>query len=158
MRRPPGCPTIQVDCFLENLQWDTDDTGQAWVTLQCSPADLTPYAIFASFHTTLGSSIASGVSTITIRAGADNTNPAAAQIGQGQQLVLGLGTANQETVTVLSVGSTSSGWTTATVTLQAATTKSHSSGDVVCEPLPSGVTDPTKYDSSAEFDSTAFAY
>src|SRR5690349_24242968 len=56
-----------------------------------------------------------------------------------RSLVLGLGTANQETVTILSVGTTSPGWTTATITLQAATTKSHTSGDTVCEPLPTGV-------------------
>lgn len=158
MRRAPNVPTTQVDCFIEHLQWDFDDGGEAWCTLQCSPADLTPYAIFTSFHTTLASTIASGVTTITINAGADNTNPAAAQVGQGQQLVLGLGTANQETVTVLSVGTTTTGWTTATITLQAATTKSHTAADVVCEPLPTGVTSATKYDSSALFDSSAFAY
>ncbi|MEV6833472.1 hypothetical protein AB0N17_02905 [Streptomyces sp. NPDC051133] len=158
MRRPPNLPVIQVDCFVENIQWDLDDAGEAWVTLQCSPADLTPYGIFASFHTTLASSTTSGVTTITINAGADNTNPAAAQIGQGQQLVLGLGTATQETVTVLSVASTSAGWSTVAITLQAATTASHTAGDLVCEPLPSGVTDPTMYDSSAKFDAVNFAY
>ncbi|MFE9448262.1 hypothetical protein [Streptomyces sp. NPDC006739] len=158
MRRPPGVPAIQIDCFVENLAWDFGDDGEAFVTLQCSPADLTLYGIFASFHTTLNGSPAAGVTTITINAGADNTNPAAAQIGQGQQLVLGLGTANQETVTVLSVATTTAGWTTATITLQAATTKGHTAGDVVCEPLPTGVTSATTYDSSALFDSTAFAY
>ena len=158
MRRPPGCPAVQVDCFVEQIQVDMDDAGEAFWTLQCSPADLTPYAIFASFHTTLASSIASGVTTININAGADNTNPAAAQIGQGQQLVLGLGTATQETVTVLSVASTSPGWSTVVITLQAATTASHSAGDIVCEPLPTGVTDPTKYDASAKFDAVNFAY
>ncbi|MEU8968171.1 hypothetical protein AB0D11_02650 [Streptomyces monashensis] len=158
MRRPPGLSAIQVDCFVEQIQVDMDDTGEAWWTLQCSPADLTPYAIFTSLHMTLASTIASGVTSITINAGADNTNPAAAQIGLGQQLVLGLGTVNQETVTVLSVGATTSGWTTATITLQAATTKSHTAADVVCEPLPTGVTSATKYDSSALFDSSAFAY
>jgi hypothetical protein len=158
MRRPPGLPTIQVDCFIENLAWDFGDDGDAWVTLQCSPADLTPYGIFASFHTTLNGSPAAGATTITINAGADNTNPAAAQLGYGQQLVLGLGTANQETVTIQSVSTTSAGWTTATITLQAATTKSHTNGDTVCEPLPSGVTDPTTYDNSSRFDTTNFAY
>jgi hypothetical protein len=158
MRRPPGGAPVQVDCFVENIAWEFDNTGEAWVTLQCSPADLTPYAIFAAFHTTLASTIAAGVSTITINAGSDNQNPAAAQIGQGQQLVLGLGTANAETVTVLSVASTSPGWATATVTLQAATTQAHTAGDIVCEPLPSGITDPATYDASAKFDASNFAY
>ena len=159
MRRPPSpAPAIQVECYVEGIQWDWDDTGEAWVTLQCSPADLTPYALFTAFHTTLFGSPAAGVSSITLNAAPDNINPAAAQIGQGQQLVLGLGTANQETVTVLSVAGTSPGWTTVAVTLQAATTKSHTSGDIVSEPLPSGVTDPTTWDNSAKFDAVNFAY
>ncbi|MET9073829.1 hypothetical protein ABZX95_17015 [Streptomyces sp. NPDC004232] len=159
MRRPPSpAPAIQVECFVEAIQWDWDDQGEAFVTLQCSPADLNLYALFAAFHTTLSGSPAAGVTTITINAGSDNQNPAAAQLGQGQQLVLGLGTANQETVTILSVGTTSAGWTTATITLQAATTKSHTNGDTVCEPLPTGVTSPTTWDNSAKFDSVYFAY
>lgn len=157
-RRPPGAPPITVDCFVENLQWTNDDGGEAFLTLQCSPVDLTPYGIFASFHTTLNASISSGVGSFIIHAGADNTNPAAAQIGFGQQLVLGLGTANQETVTVKSVSATTSGWSTATITLQANTTKSHNSGDTVCEPLPSGVTSASAYDASAVFGSVAFSY
>lgn len=159
MRRPPApAAAIQVECFVENLAWDFTDTGEAWLTLQCSPADLTPYGLFASFHTTLNGSPTAGVTSITINAGADNTNVAAAQLGQGQQLVLGLGTANQETVTILTVGATSPAWTTATITLQAATTKAHTAGDIVCEPLPAGVSVASTYDASARFDSAAFAY
>jgi hypothetical protein len=159
MRRPPSpAAAIQVECFVESIQWDLDDQGEAFVTLQCSPADLTPYGIFASFHTTLNASISSGVTSVVIKNGADNTNPAAAQLPVGGQLVLGQNTANQETVTIASVGTTSPGWTTATITLTAATTKSHSGGDTVCEPLPAGVTDPTTWDTVSKFDSTAFAY
>ncbi|NUR65146.1 MAG: hypothetical protein HOQ47_05245 [Streptomyces sp.] len=158
MRRPPGLPVVQVDCFIENIQWDVDDSGEAWCTLQCSPADLTPYGVFAAWHTTLATTVATGVTSITVNASQDNTNPLAAQLAAGQQLVLGQNTTNQETVTVASVGATSSGWTTATITLTAATTKAHTAGDWVNEPLPSGVTDPTAYDSVAKFDSAAFAY
>ncbi|MBP5926683.1 hypothetical protein F3K32_42515 [Streptomyces sp. LBUM 1483] len=158
MRRPPGAPTVQVECFIENLQWEFGDNGDAWLVLQCSPADLTAYAVFAAWHTTLTSTIASGVTSITVNASADNTNPLAAQLAPGQQLTLGHGTANTETVTVLTVGTTSPGWTTATITLTAATTKSHTAGDVVCEPLPSGTTDPATWDAVAAFDSVAFAY
>ncbi|MFE5582566.1 hypothetical protein [Kitasatospora sp. NPDC056531] len=159
MRRPPApASPIQIECFIESLSWEFGDNGDAYLTLQCSPADLTPYGLLASFHTTLNGSPAAGATTITINAGADNTNPAASQLGQGQQLVLGLGTANQETVTVKSVGTTTAGWTTAVITLTAATAQNHSVGDTVCEPLPAGVTDPTTWDSVARFDSTAFSY
>ncbi|MEV7034641.1 hypothetical protein AB0N99_30970 [Streptomyces sp. NPDC093272] len=158
MRRPPGVPATTIDCFVENIQWDMDDQGEAWCTLQCSPADLTPYALFSSWHTTLASTIASGVTSITVNASADNVNPLAAQLASGDQIVLGQNTANQETVTVSAVGATSSGWTTAVITLTTATTKAHTAGDTVCEPLPAGVTNPAAYDAASKFDSAALAY
>ncbi|MEU8839919.1 hypothetical protein AB0D97_12430 [Streptomyces roseus] len=158
MRRPPNVPAIQCDCFVESIKWDMDDRGEAFVTLQCSPVDTTPYGIFASWHTTLQSSVASGVTSIVVNASADTVNPLASQLGFGQQLVLGQNAANQETVTVSSVGATTAGWTTATLTLTAATTKAHTAGDVICEPLPTGVTDPTTWDATNQFDEIAFAY
>ncbi|WP_245687515.1 hypothetical protein [Streptacidiphilus griseoplanus] len=157
-RRPPRAPEITVDCFVESIQWGLDDNLDATVTMQCSPVDSTPYGMFAALHTTLASAASSGVSTVTLAAWGDTTNPAATQLGQGQQLVLGLGTANQETVTVLSVGSTSPSWSTVAVTLQAATTKAHASGDVVCEPLPAGTTNAAAYDASSALDAVAFSY
>ncbi|MFH8380632.1 hypothetical protein ACH4E7_06780 [Kitasatospora sp. NPDC018058] len=156
-RRRADGSLISLACFVENIQTDMSRDTARWV-LQLSPVDTTPYGLFASFHTTLATSPAAGVTTVTINAGADNTNPAAAQLGSGQQLVLGLGTATQETVTIQSVGATTAGWTTAVLTLTTATTKAHTAGDVVCEPLPTGVTDPTTWDSVAKFDSTAFSY
>lgn len=160
MRRPLGAPPIQVECFVESIQWDWDDQGDAFVTLQCSPADTTPYGLLAAFHTTLNTTIASGVNSIVIKnaPGQNNTDPAAAQIPAGGQLILGLGTANQETVTIKSVGATTAGWTTATITLTANTTKGHTANDVVCEALPAGVTDATTWDAVARFDQSAFAY
>jgi hypothetical protein len=158
MRRPNGAPASIIECFVENIVWDFSDTGDATVTLQCSPADTTPYAVFAAWHTTLATTIAPGVTSITVNASQDTVNPLAAQLGPGQQIVLSQGTANQETVTVQAVGATSSGWTTAVMTLTAATTKAHTAGDLVNEPLPAGVTDPATYDASSKFDSTAFAY
>jgi hypothetical protein len=121
--------------------------------------DVTPYGVFASFHTTLATSPGAGATTVTINAGADNTNLARAQLTGGQQLVLGQNTANQETVTIAAggVAVTSPGWTTCVLTLTAATTKAHTAGDVVCEPLPAGTTDPTTWDGTV-FDSRAFAY
>ncbi|MBK3624904.1 hypothetical protein JHN59_08590 [Streptomyces sp. MBT49] len=158
MRRPPGVPATLIEVFIEHIEWDFGDDNDVWCTLQCSPADLTPYGVFAAWHTTLATSPASGVSSITLNAGQDNTNVLAAQLAPGQQLVLGQGTTNQETVTVLSVGATSPGWTTGTVTLTAVTTKSHTALDVVCEPLPVGTTDSTRWDAVSKFDSIAFAY
>lgn len=159
MRRPPApAPAIQIECFVENISWTFDDTGEATLTLQCSPADLTPYGVIASVHTTLHTTVASGVSSIVIDHGQDNTNLASQQLWPGQQLVLGQNSANQETVTILAVGATSPGWSTATITLTAPTTKAHTAGDTVCEPLPAGVTDPTMWDASATFDAVAFAY
>jgi hypothetical protein len=151
-------PATQIECFVENIAWDFGDDGEAFQTLQCSPADLTPYGIFAAWHTTLTSTIASGVATVTVNASADNTNPLAAQLAAGDQIVLGQNTANQETVTVASVGATSPGWTTATINLTANTTKGHTAGDTVCEVLPAGTTDPTTWDAVSKFDAVAFSY
>ncbi|MFD8142521.1 hypothetical protein [Streptomyces sp. NPDC059708] len=158
MRRPPGLPAIQLDAFVESINWQMDDRGEAFVALQCSPVDSTPYAMFAAWHTTLNANVGSGASSIVINASADNTNPLAAQIGFGQQIILGQGTANQETVTVSSVSTTTAGWATATLTLTAATTKAHTTGDIICEPLPTGTTDPATWDPTSQFDETAFAY
>jgi hypothetical protein len=159
MRRPPApAAAIRVECFVEAIQWDMDDKGEAFCTLQCSPVDLTPYAIFAAWHTTLASTIASGVTSITVNASQDTTNPLATQIPAGAQLVLGQNTANQETVTVSAVGATSPGWTSAVLTLTAPTVNAHTAGDLVNEPLPAGVTDPTTWDAASAFDAVAFAY
>lgn len=159
MRRPQGAPAIQIECFVENMAWELDDNNEAWLTLQCSPADLTPYGLFAAWHTTIASSVAVGASSITINAPSGAVGLLAAQqLARGQQLTLGQNTANAETVTVDSVAATSVGWTTAVVTLAAVTTKSHAAGDTVCEPLPAGTTDPATWDSAAQFDSIAFAY
>ncbi|MGW2920427.1 hypothetical protein ACWDBF_21550 [Streptomyces angustmyceticus] len=158
MRRPQGAPAIAVDCYIENIQWDLGDDGEAWATLQCSPADVTPYASFAAWHTTLKTSVASGVTSITVNASADTTNPLATQLAVGQQIVLGQNSTNQETVTVAGVGTTVAGWTQATITLTAATTKAHTAGDLINEPLLAGVSDPATWDAAAKFDGCAFAY
>jgi hypothetical protein len=157
MRRPPNLPVTQIECFVENIAWNLSG-ADATVTLQCSPADTTLYAVFAAWHATLNASVLAGVSTVTVNASADTVNPLATQLAQGQSLVLGQNTANQETVTIASVGASSTGWTTCTIALTAPTTKAHTAGDWVNEPLPAGVSDPTAYDAASQFDSTVFAY
>ncbi|MFF1284308.1 hypothetical protein ACFVY4_26650 [Streptomyces sp. NPDC058299] len=158
MRRPPNAPPIQVECFVENLAWEFSEDNDASLTIQCSPADLTPYGVFGIWHTTLFASAAAGSSTVNVKAPSDNLNLLLQQIVPGQQLVLGQGTGNAETVTVAAVGPTSSGWISGALTLTAPTTKAHAAGDLVCEPLPSGTTDPTKWDAISKFDSIAFSY
>jgi len=158
MRRPPGVPATQVDCFVENIGWDFGDGGEAWVTLQCSPADLTPYGVFSSWHTTLKNSVTAGATSITINPSQDNTNPLAAQVAVGEVITLDPGTAVSENVTVSAIGATSPGWTSAVITLAAGTVNAHGVGAVVCDQLPAGTIDPNTWDPVSQFDSTAFAY
>lgn len=158
MRRPLNAPAIQLEAWVEKLDWAQDDGGKATLTLQCSPVDTTPYSVFAAWHTTLKLVAAAGAGSITVNASADNTNPLNSQMTGGQLLILGQNTPNQETVTVSAVGATSAGWTSAVLTLAAPTTKSHAVNDPVNEPLPTGITDPAAFDVISAFDTTAFAY
>lgn len=158
MRRSPGAPVTQLEAFVERMQWDFGDNGDAWLTLQCSPADTTPYAVFSPWYATLAAPVAAGATTMEILNQRDNFLPLAAQLAPGQRLVLGLGTATQETVTVSSVSGTEPGWTAATITLTTSTSASHNTNDLVSEPLTPGVTDPTTWDAASRFDDGAFAY
>jgi hypothetical protein len=159
-RRTAAGTLISQACFIEQIQTATAGDNSATWTLQLSPADTTPYGLLAAWHTTLATSPASGVTTITVNnaAGQNNTDPLAAQLAPGEQIILGNGTANQETVTIASVGTTTAGWTTATITLTAATTKAHTAGDVVCDVLPAGYTDPTTWDTVSALDAHTLAY
>jgi hypothetical protein len=158
MRRPPGVPATQLDVFVEQMQWEFGDDGDAWLTLQCSPADTTPYGVFVPWYAAVASTGAAGATSIQILNRRNNTLPLAAQLAPGQRLVLGLGTGTQETVTVQSVSGTAPGWTSATVTFTTATIRAHTVNEIVSEPLPTGVTDPTTWDAAGRFDSVAFAY
>jgi hypothetical protein len=159
-RRPVGAPLVSLDCFVEQITWDMDSNGEAFVTLQASPADPVPYVALGAFRTTLNTATSVGGASLILNAGggADSANPLAAQLPKGTQLVVGLGTANQETVTLLSVGSTVAGWSTGTVTLSGTLSKAHSAGVTVSEVLPTGVTDPASYDSADAFGKAVFAY
>jgi hypothetical protein len=135
-----------------------DGSGEAWVTLQCSPIDPTPYTAYAAWHTTLNAAVGVGQGNMTVNAGADNVNPLAAQLPQGVILVIGPGTVRAETVIVGGIGATSSGWTTCLIAAAGSFQNSHPIGELVCEVLPSGVTDPTYYDPTEQFDKAVFAY
>ncbi|MEU5424035.1 hypothetical protein AB0H73_00265 [Streptomyces olivoreticuli] len=158
MRRPVGAPPITVDCFVENIMVEMDDQNEAFWVLQCSPADVTPYGLTAAWHTTLKTTVAVGVTSVVVNASADTANPLGSQMAPGQQLVLSQNTATAETVTVSAIGATSPGWTQATLTLASPTTQAHTAGDLICEPLPAGTTDPTTWDAASAFDAVAFAY
>lgn len=162
MRRPPPpAAAIQIDGFVEQINWTVTDKADALVDLQVSPADLSPYGVFTSVHAALLNPASSGANTIVLKPLADAaTNPAAANLTGGQQLVLDIGLGAQETVTIATGGvqATSPGYTSVTITLTANLGQNHSANAVVCEPMPSGVTDPTVYDSAAVFDSVQFTY
>ncbi|MDH6123857.1 MULTISPECIES: hypothetical protein [unclassified Kitasatospora] len=162
MRRPFGAPPIQVDCFVEHIQWDLDDQNEAFVTLQCSPVDPTPYGLFGAFRTTIYGSTTQPIGTSGFPVGpmnGDNSQALAAIVGHGSQITIEPGTSNAETFTVDYVTATTPGsWTYGNIVMTTASTKAHPAGAVVCEALPSGVTDPTKYDTSDKFDSAAFSY
>lgn len=163
MRRPPApAAAIQFDGFLEAINWNLDPaTGEVTVALQASPADLASYWVLAAMHTTLAAQANAGATTITINALADAAvNRIVSSMPQNQQLTLEPGTSRAETVTVVPpLPATSPGYTTATLTVTPALTFTHSSGAVVCEPLPAGVTDPTTYDTASVLGalSTTFA-
>jgi hypothetical protein len=159
LRRPLGAPAIEIDAFVEHLQWNVSDKGEATLELQCSPIDPQPYAEFAAWRTTLGADTAVGATSVTVNAPAfDSINALAAQITPGQKLVVGQGGAVPETMTIQSVSNTGPNWTTGTITFTAALAHSHTNGFAIGEPLPAGVTDVATYDSSAVFDSAAFSY
>ena len=162
MRRTQSAPTQQIDCFVESVNWDFDPTsGEANCHLQCSPADLAAYWVLAAMHTTLHAQANSGAGSITINALADSAlNPLAASMPQTQQLTLEPGTARAETVTVVPpLPSTTPGYTTATLNVTPTLAFTHNANTTVCEPLPSGVTDPTTYDTLSVLGalSTSFA-
>jgi hypothetical protein len=159
-RRPPGAPLVSVDCFVEQIQWDMDSNNEAWVTLQCSPVDPRVYGEFGALFSTLSGSHPGGTTTLTLNAGGsiDNLSPLAAQLPAGTVLVVGQGTPNAEQVLVGGVNASTSGWSTAVVSLAGSLTRTHSAGEIVSEVLPAGVTDPGAFNVQQQFNQVAYAY
>ncbi|MER6064824.1 laminin G domain-containing protein [Streptomyces sp. NPDC001792] len=159
---PVLAPAKQLDGFIEQLEWSGDDTGAALqLKLQVSPASQYRYWMISAAWAALSAGIAAGVSVVTVGPISGN-NAIAAQyvIPSGFQMTLGYGTANAETVTVQSVQTVTAGYSTVQLTLAAATTKSHSSGDLICTPLgsislPPGGTYPSCFDGAAAFGGTS---
>lgn len=159
MRRPLGAPAIQLDVFVEHLDWAVDDQNDAWLTIQCSPVDPTPYGVISAFHTTVNAAVTAGDSAFFINAPTDgNTGILAGQISAGTVLVIDAGTANAETVTVKAPGTTTAGWSAGSLVIVGTFTKAHAIGATVYESLPAGITNPATWDGSAKYDSSAFSY
>lgn len=150
MRRPPApAPAIQIDGFIENVIHTPDDAGEWFTDVQISFADTTLYWQMAALHTTLSAQALSGQAQATINALPDAAvNKLSQSLPQGYQLVFEPGTAREETMTLTSTGipSTSLGYTTATLTFTSNFAFTHAANSIVCEPLPSGFTDPTTWD------------
>ncbi|MDH6123449.1 hypothetical protein [Kitasatospora sp. GP82] len=159
MRRPNAAPAIGLDTFVEQLEWKGDDQGRLQLSLEQSPA--APYQnwlIAAALHTTLAAPATAGARTITLGAlNGSAANRAASVLPGGTQLTVGYGTPAAETVTVApgGVGATSPGYTQVVVTLTAALTGNHGTGDVVCQPLPAAVTLPAATTYPASLDPAA---
>lgn len=159
MKRPTAAPAKQLDGFIEQLEWSGDDTGEKLqLHLQVSPASQYRYGIISAAWAQLQSSYAAGISTITVGPVAGVNSIPAQQIipgAVGYQMTLGYGTAAAETVTVQSVQTVSSGYSTVQITLTAPTANSHTVNDYLCDPLPGtatlppGGTYPTCYDAAA---------
>lgn len=148
-RRPPSGPGAAAQSlpqFIEQMTWNGDDQGNLKLALELTPAQpFTGWGVVASLHSTLQSQATSGSSAITLGALTGSaSNTAATVLPVGTQLVVGYGTTVAETVTVLSVGATSPGYTSVTVTLTANLASTHAAGSVVCQPLPSGYTLPSQ--------------
>jgi hypothetical protein len=142
IRRPLGRASITLDLFVEQKQWNVTADGDATLSLQCSPADLTPYGVFQAWHSTLTATAGIGATTLTVNSAVGNPNQLQAQQG----LTLG-----GETVTVSSVSGS-------VITLNGPTTLSHAIGDPVVEfGLAAGV-NPATWDGQGIFDFSAFTY
>lgn len=151
-RRPSGAPQISFDGFVEKIEWEWDPAGEVFVNLQCSPADLASYWQLAALHTTLRSQAASGQAQATINALPDSAyNKLSSSLPQGYQLTFDPGTSIAETMTLSPSGipATNPGYTSAVLTFTSNFQFTHQANAVVCEPLPTGYTDPTTWDAAS---------
>lgn len=152
-RRPNGAPQITFDGFVEKIEWEWDPQGEVFVNLQCSPADLASYWLLAALRTTLGAQAASGQNQATIRALPDSAvNALASSLPSGYQLTFDPGTSIAETMTIAPGGipTKNPGYSSALLTFTSNFAFTHQAGAIVCEPLPTGYTDPATWDSVSE--------
>lgn len=151
-KRPIGAPATTLDGFIQRIDWTCTPDSDFFVDYQVSPADLQNYWRMGALHTTLSAQANSGQKLVTINALPDAaTNKLAQSLPSGYSLTFEPGTARAETVAIAAGGipSTSLGYTTATLTMNVNLAFTHPAGSVVCEPLPTGYTDPTTWDAAS---------
>jgi hypothetical protein len=155
-KRPPWravSSPIQFDGFVERVEWSMDATsGDATVRVEASPADPATYWVLGALYTTLNAQATSGQNQATINALPDSAvNALASSLPQGYQLVFEPGTPRQETMTLAPTGipATNPGYFTAQLTFTSNFGFTHPAGSTVCEPLPTGYTDPTTWDAAS---------
>jgi hypothetical protein len=158
-RRPTSAPSKSLSCFIEKVTWSGDDTGKTLkAAFEMSPASQYQYGVISATWGKLTAGVSAGATVVTVGPLNGLSLEAAQYVipgGAGYQMTLGYGTANAETVTVLSVQTVSPGYTSVQVTLASATTKSHSTNDYLCDinpgtiALPPGGTYPSCFDNSS---------
>lgn len=150
IKRPVGSPARILDGFIQRIEWHwAADINDVTVQYQASPADLVAYWRVGALHTTLSAQAASGQANATINALSDaTTNKLAQSMPQSQVLWFEPGTPRFEAVTVKTIPATSLGYATATLVMTANFAFTHAAGSTVCEPLQTGVIDPTTWDVS----------
>jgi len=145
-----GAPSTTLDGFIQRIVWTWSAKNDVFVEYQASPADLVNYWRIGALYTTLSAQANSGQANATINALPDAArNKLAQSMPQSQVLWFEPGTARFEAVTVQTIPSTSLGYATATLTMTGNFAFTHPAGSVVCEPLQTGVTDPTTWDASS---------
>ncbi|NUQ98870.1 MAG: hypothetical protein HOY79_20695 [Streptomyces sp.] len=151
VKRPIGAPSTAFDGFIQRIVWTcAADTNDFNVDFQASPADLANYWRIGALHTTLSAQANSGQNLATINALPDAAvNKLSQSMPTSQVLWFEPGTARFEAVTVQTIPTTSLGYATATLTMAANFSFTHPVNSVVCEPLQTGVTDPTTWDASS---------
>jgi hypothetical protein len=122
MRRPPGVTPIQVDGFVEQINWSMDDAGNASVDLQVSSNNTLQAWEVSSTRTTLKTAVVVGATSCVVNPLPDSaTNPIQANlpaVDLSYNAVIDLGTASAEFITIRPVA-TSVGYTSATLTVGA---------------------------------------
>lgn len=151
-------PAISLTLAIQQISHDVDATAGTWVTSM----ELAPWSsdwALAAMHTTVSAATAAGSQYVYLSPLPDSaTNPAEASLGLGTTMTLSKGTANEETLTISAVYSQptnhATNYTQIQVWFTANTAHPHAVGEVCCDPLPTGVTDPTTWDPFSVLDST----
>lgn len=141
-----GYTTAQIT-FTTNFQFTHAANAVVCEPIPAGYTDPTTWDAFSVLgvaYTTVVSGGGSGTNNVTVGPLPDGAvNALGSNWNTGDQITLSPGTANAETVTILSVAPSLPGYTSCQITFTANLAHSHAAGDYVCDPLPAGVTSPT---------------